>query len=292
MQSATWGMADGATYWFTFYRNGRPALRRNCAILCWAQFEDQASGRNVNVVLKRNDWKEHVEHTALQYITDRELQEGLQAKHVLILVSFSPCTRCAELIVEFCKHRPNCKMHIMFSCIYRHFDMEHRESLRMLHESCCLAKLAVLTRAEWRMIADLIGIPFIVKHRNRDTWDAYWQHHFNNVLYGSYGFREIQHLEVVEYADDMESKKLVSDEEEETCETQRHSEKSQDSQEKLELNGISLSEDDWKIADNIVMSAMREASSKAKLNERLFGTSIIMGCTIAAFIACAIWKPI
>ncbi|PSN50823.1 hypothetical protein C0J52_03237 [Blattella germanica] len=292
MQTATWGMADGATYWFTFYRNGRPNLRNNCVVLCWAVLEDKVSGRKFNVILKKNEWEGHVEPIALKYISDLEESVNLKASHILMLISFSPCTRCVDLIKDFAKERPFCELSIMFSCIYRHFDSEHNKSLRSLHESGLIHKLGIFTRKEWRLIANLIGVPFIERHKMRDNWDNYWRHSLNYVLHENYSFRELE-IQIVRKAEKSakegeQKNSLKENEADMTGETYKECR----SNEEIGATSPPLTKEEWTVHDEKVKTAMKEAIAHEMMKEKVFGWCIFMICAIAAFIICAIWKPL
>jgi hypothetical protein len=48
-------------------------------------------------------------------------------------LSYSPCANCADFIIDFSKSRPQCLLSVVFSCLFRHEEVRHRDGLRRLY---------------------------------------------------------------------------------------------------------------------------------------------------------------
>ena len=99
--------------------------------------------------------------------------------------SYSPCINCCKLIEQFVHLRPQCKISITFTCVYLHYDQQHRSALRGLCKNASVIRLDVFREEEWEVLqnmelVDLTPEQYILMRH----YDEFWR----NILYGVLGF--------------------------------------------------------------------------------------------------------
>ncbi|XP_069688910.1 C-_U-editing enzyme APOBEC-1-like [Periplaneta americana] len=117
--------------WNEFYKNGRPNFRKSCAVMAKARFDD------VDVIVwefSKCNTGDHAEVKALEHIQEKE-QRYHTAESIDLYLSYSPCTKCADVILEFSMLRPSCNFTVIFSCVFHGEDQVHRMGLRRLNAS-------------------------------------------------------------------------------------------------------------------------------------------------------------
>jgi hypothetical protein len=97
--------------------------------------------------------------------------------------SFSPCKDCCALLREFIEDHPQCKVHIVFTCLYKETDSRHSDALRSLDGYSNVQRLGIFTRKEWRMLRDR-NILFLSPEAFYNTilWDCYWRRELMKIV--------------------------------------------------------------------------------------------------------------
>jgi hypothetical protein len=97
--------------------------------------------------------------------------------------SFSPCNDCCAVLREFIEHRPQCKVHIVFTCLYHSRVRRHSDALRSLDGYSNVQRLDIFTVKEWRLLRDR-NILFLSPEAFHITiqWDCYWRRELLNIL--------------------------------------------------------------------------------------------------------------
>jgi hypothetical protein len=79
-------------------------------------------------------------------------------------------------IRRFLYYRPQCTLHIAFTCLYRRNEEKHSSGLRALNKHHNVRLLDIFTDKEWRLLEDR-GF-FLLSPHGRNVmreWDAYWR---------------------------------------------------------------------------------------------------------------------
>jgi hypothetical protein len=106
-----------------------------------------------------------------------------EAVKVELFSSYSPCNKCCKLIEQFLYLRPQCKISIAFTCVYRDHDEQHCSALSGLCKNASVIRLDVFREEEWEVLQDLQLVDltpeqYILMRR----WDEYWRNILNDVL--------------------------------------------------------------------------------------------------------------
>ncbi|XP_069688908.1 uncharacterized protein [Periplaneta americana] len=163
--------------WNEFYKNGRPIFRKSCVVMAKARFD------NVDVIVwefSKCNTGDHAEVKALQQVQEKE-QRYHTAESVDLYLSYSPCTKCADVILQFSMLRPSCEFTLMFSCVFRGDDQVHRMGLRRLNPSPGIT-LRVFTRRDWSVLAEATGSALKLPNPEREAWDLHWQSELDSIL--------------------------------------------------------------------------------------------------------------
>ncbi|XP_069688914.1 C-_U-editing enzyme APOBEC-1-like isoform X2 [Periplaneta americana] len=163
--------------WNEFYRNGRPIFRKSCVVMAKARFDDVDD--TVWEFSKYNTG-DHATVKALQQVQEKE-QRYHTAQCVDLYLSYSPCTKCADVILQFSMSRPRCEFTVMFSCVFRGDDQVHRMGLRRLNASPDIT-LRVFTRRDWSVLAEATGSALKLSDPEREEWDLNWQNQLDFIL--------------------------------------------------------------------------------------------------------------
>jgi hypothetical protein len=97
--------------------------------------------------------------------------------------SFSPCNKCCAVLREFIEHRPQCKVHIAFTCLYKQTDSRHSDALRSLDGYSNVQQLDIFSMKEWCLLRDR-NILFLSPEAFRITmwFDCQWRRELLNIL--------------------------------------------------------------------------------------------------------------
>ena len=97
--------------------------------------------------------------------------------------SYSPCINCCKLIEQFLHLRPQCKISITFTCVYKDYDQQHRSALSGLWKNPSVIRLDVFREEEWKVLqdnelVDLTPEQYILMR----YWDEYWRNILDDIL--------------------------------------------------------------------------------------------------------------
>lgn len=99
-----------------------------------------------------------------------------------ILSSYSPCIKCCNLIEQFLYLRPQCKISIAFTCVYRHKDQQQRFALSGLLKNASVIRLDVFREEEWKVLHDMKLVALTPEqYREMRHWDEYWRNILDNI---------------------------------------------------------------------------------------------------------------
>jgi hypothetical protein len=95
------------------------------------------------------------------------------------------------VLQEFIEHHLQCKVHIVFTCLYRKTDSRHSDALRSLDGYSNVQRLGIFTRKEWRMLRDR-NILILSPEAFHITilWDCYWRRELTNSGHSSSEYSE------------------------------------------------------------------------------------------------------
>jgi len=106
-----------------------------------------------------------------------------KAVTVELFSSYSPCVKCCQLIEQFLYLRPQCKISIAFTCVYRDNDQQHRSALRGLCKSTSLIRLDVFREEDWEVLQDMeLVILTTEQYILMRLWDEYWRNILDDIL--------------------------------------------------------------------------------------------------------------
>jgi hypothetical protein len=106
-----------------------------------------------------------------------------KAVRVELFSSYSPCIKCCQLIEQFLCLRPQCKISIAFTCVYRDYDQQHRSALSGLRKNASVIRLDVFREEEWKVLQDMELVALtpeqytLLRH-----WDEYWRNKLDDIL--------------------------------------------------------------------------------------------------------------
>jgi len=102
---------------------------------------------------------------------------------VELFSSYSPCIKCCKLIERFLYHRPQCKISIAFTCVYRHYDQQHRSALSGLLKNPSVIRLDVFRENEWKVLQDMELVALTPEQCSQMRhWDEYWRNKLDDIL--------------------------------------------------------------------------------------------------------------
>ncbi|XP_069688926.1 uncharacterized protein [Periplaneta americana] len=166
--------------WDEFRINGRHIFLKSCLVMAKARFKKE------EVVWSKSPPGDHAEVETLCKLYAMEQNCG-SPKSIELYLSYSPCVECAQIILEFSKLHPGCRISLLFSCIYRHRKFFHCEGLRRLNASPYIT-LRVFNSDEWNVLAQATGIPISNYTPETEIWDMYWQSKLDSILSKNVGF--------------------------------------------------------------------------------------------------------
>jgi hypothetical protein len=106
-----------------------------------------------------------------------------EAVRVELFSSYSPCIKCCKLIEQFLQLRPQCKISIAFTCVYRDYDQQHRSALCSLRKNASVIRLDVFREEDWEVLQDMGLVDLtpeqyiLMRH-----WDDYWRNKLDDIL--------------------------------------------------------------------------------------------------------------
>lgn len=130
----------------------------------------------------------HYNHCRYKYLLACKLSVLISAfsstaVSVQLYSSLSPCGSCCMRIRSFLAHRPQCTLHIAFTCLYRPSDERNRSGLRMLNRHRNVRRLDVFTDNEWRLLEDRGCFALSSVARTiMNAWDAHWRQELINTV--------------------------------------------------------------------------------------------------------------
>jgi hypothetical protein len=87
------------------------------------------------------------------------------------------------MIRRFLDYRPQCTLHMAFSCLYRPNVDVNRYGLRVLNEHRNVRRLDVFTEQEWKLLEDRGFFTLLPNARYiMNVWDAYWRHQLIGIV--------------------------------------------------------------------------------------------------------------
>lgn len=100
-----------------------------------------------------------------------------------LLSSYSPCVKCCQLIEQFLCLRPQCKISIAFTCVYRDYDQQHRSALNRLCKHPSVIRLDVFREQDWKVLQDM-GLVTLTRQQfgQMRYWDDYWRTKLDDIL--------------------------------------------------------------------------------------------------------------
>ena len=106
-----------------------------------------------------------------------------KAVRVELFSSYSPCIKCCKLIEQFLCLRPQCKISIAFTCVYRYYDQQHRSALRGLCRNASVIRLDVFREEEWEVLQDMELLDLTPEQkRQMRHWDEFWRDKLDDIL--------------------------------------------------------------------------------------------------------------
>ena len=112
-----------------------------------------------------------------------ELISCREAVKVELFSSYSPCVKCCKLIEQFLHHRPQCKICIAFTCVYRDNDQQHRSALSGLRKNASVIRLDVFRENDWVVLQEMGLVTLTpVQYIAMRHWDEYWRNKLDDVL--------------------------------------------------------------------------------------------------------------
>jgi len=102
---------------------------------------------------------------------------------VELFSSYSPCIKCCKLIEQFLCLRPQCEISIAFTCVYLHYDQQHRYALRGLCRNTSVIRLDVFREEEWEVLQEMeLVVLTPQKYSQMRHWDEYWRDILGDIL--------------------------------------------------------------------------------------------------------------
>jgi len=103
---------------------------------------------------------------------------------VELFSSYSPCVKCCKLIEQFLYLRPQCKISIAFTCVYLHYDQQHRSALRGLRKNKSVIRLDVFREEEWEVLQDMeLVILTTEQYSQMRHWDEFWRNKLDDIMW-------------------------------------------------------------------------------------------------------------
>jgi len=97
--------------------------------------------------------------------------------------SYSPCIKCCKLIEQFLYLRPQCKISITFTCVYRHYDQQHRSALSGLRRNASVIRLDVFREEDWEVLQDNELVELTPQQYSQMRhWDEFWRNKLDDIL--------------------------------------------------------------------------------------------------------------
>jgi len=102
---------------------------------------------------------------------------------VELFSSYSPCAKCCQLIKKFLCLRPQCKMSIAFTCVYRYYDQQHRSALSGLRKNASVIRLDVFREGDWEVLQDMELVALTPdQYKKMRHWDEFWRNKLDDIL--------------------------------------------------------------------------------------------------------------
>ena len=91
--------------------------------------------------------------------------------------------KCCTLIEQFLCLRPQCKISIAFTCVYRDFDQQHRSALSRLFKNASVIRLDVFREEDWKVLQDMRQVTLTLEQYSQMRhWDEYWRYKLDDIL--------------------------------------------------------------------------------------------------------------
>jgi hypothetical protein len=125
----------------------------------------------------------HAEELVLNEVNLIEMKHNWKTVKVELFSSYSPCVKCCELIEQFLYLRPQCKISIAFTCVYRHYDQQQRSALSRLSKNASVIRLDVFREEEWKVLQDMELVTLTPEqYIEMRHWDEYWRNKLDDIL--------------------------------------------------------------------------------------------------------------
>jgi len=172
-----------------FLKQGRPDFYlRGCAILCITTYRLIGTGQVLRIKTVKRSFPQpfalgHAEDLALNEVNLIEKKHNWKAVKVELFSSYSPCMKCCKLIEQFLCLRPQCKISIAFTCVYRDNHQQHRSALSSLLKNASVIRLDVFREEDWKVLQDMELVTLTPEQYSQmRDWDEYWRYKLDNIL--------------------------------------------------------------------------------------------------------------
>jgi len=177
------------SYGELFLKQGRPYFYlRGCVILCFTTYRWIGTGQELRTKTVNRSFPYpfalgHAENLALSEVSLIEKTCNCKAVKVELFSSYSPCVKCCQLIEQFLCLRPQCKISIAFTCVYRDYDQQHRSALNRLCKHPSVIRLDVFREQDWKVLQDM-GLVTLTRQQfgQMRYWDDYWRTKLDDIL--------------------------------------------------------------------------------------------------------------
>jgi hypothetical protein len=117
------------------------------------------------------------------FLCPTELISCSEAVKLELFSSYSPCIKCCKLIERFLQLRPQCKISIAFTCVYLHYDQQHRSALRGLCKNTSVIQLDVFGEKEWKVLQAMELVALTpAQYSQMRHWDEYWRNILEDIM--------------------------------------------------------------------------------------------------------------